>query len=138
MSQVLLVNDDDEILDRTAAMLIDLGWEVYVANGDDKVFESIVARRPDLLIVDIEIQRGGGFSSISTARRLFPSLFIVAVTRGGHKEHWSEGVGECGPSVYVVGPVSKNKLATAIDVGLSRGYISCELPAHDIPHSRSS
>lgn len=134
VNQVLLVNDDDKIRDRTAAMLIDLSWEVYVANGEDRVFESMVARRPDLLIVDIEMECGTGFEAISTARRLFASLFIVAVTRGGHEGLWSEGASACGADIYIVGPVSKSKLAAAIDSGLDQGLISCGQPTIKSPY----
>ncbi|MGI9237300.1 MAG: response regulator [Woeseiaceae bacterium] len=133
MNQLLLVNDDDDIRNRTAAMIIDLGWEVYVADGEDKVFESIVARRPDLMIVDIEIECGGGYEAISTARRLFPDLFIIAVTRGGHKSLWLEAVCQCGANIYVVGPVSKSKLAGAINFGLRKGRVLCGMPQEKGP-----
>lgn len=131
MNHVLLANDDDEICDRTATMLIALGWDVYVADGDDRVFESLVARRPNLLVVDIEMESGAGFEIISSARRLYASLFIVAVTRGGDMKLWSEGAIACGASIYVVGPVSKTKLAAAIDFGLTKGSITFSPQAGD-------
>lgn len=131
MNQVLLVNDNDEILDRTAAMLVDMGWEVYVAQGDELVFEATVARRPDLLIVDIEMRAGVGFEAISTARMLFKDLFIIAVTRGDNQEIWPEVAKHCGADTYVIGPVSLSKLKSSIDRGVQSGQISIEEPPPD-------
>ena len=82
MKRILLVNDDQVITDRTAAILHEMGWEVYVASTQDAVFESCVAYRPSLVIVDIEMKGGVGLESIATAHRLFGDLFIIAVTRG--------------------------------------------------------
>ena len=126
MNRVLIVNDNDEICNRTATMLFDMGWDVYVANSEDLVFESGVARRPEMLIADIEMSDGVGYEAIATARGLFPSLFIVAVTRGGDKEIWPRVSEVCGANAYIAGPVSASKLREVIDVALEKGLISLE------------
>ncbi len=119
MRNVLLVNDHLEILNRTAIMLEQLGWEVYVATTETLAFESCCARRPNFVIVDVEMSGGAGFESISTTRKLFPDLFVVAVTRGGHKELWPKVATACGANRYIVGPVSSPKLIATIDSGLA-------------------
>lgn len=119
MRNVLLVNDHLEILNRTAIMLEQLGWEVYVATTEELAFESCCARRPTFVIVDVEMNGGAGFESISTTRRLFPDLFLVAVTRGGHKEIWPKVATACGANRYIVGPVSSPQLIATIDSGLA-------------------
>ena len=129
MNQVLLVNDEDEICSRTATTLVDMGWDVYVADKEELVFESTVARRPMMLVADIEMDAGVGFEAIATARSLFPSLFIVAVTRGGDKEIWPRVAEACGANSYVAGPVSASKLQEAIDAGIEKGLISMEPPS---------
>jgi len=128
VNQVLLVNDDDEARDRTAAMLVDLAWDVYVASSEDMAYEFLVERRPDLLIADVEMDFGTGFNAIARARRLFNDLFIVAVTRGGNKHLWTESAIACGANVYIVGPISSSKLAAAISTGLDKGLSDSELP----------
>lgn len=119
MRNVLLVNDHEEILNRTAIMLEQLGWEVYVATTETLAFESCCARRPTFVIVDVEMCGGAGFESISTTRRLFPDLFVVAVTRGGHEELWPKVAAACGANRYVIGPVSSPKLISTIDSGVA-------------------
>ena len=126
MNLVLLVNDNVEVRDRTASMLTEMGWEVYVADSEDFVFESIVAFRPTIMIVDVEMDGGIGFESIATARRLFDDMFIIAVTRGGDKKLWPKVATVCGANAYVVGPVSAAKLDRAIQDGLVKGLISGE------------
>ncbi|MGI9235455.1 MAG: response regulator [Woeseiaceae bacterium] len=80
MNLVLLVNDNEEVRDRTAAMLTELGWEVFLADSEKLVLES-AELRPTIMIIDVEMRDGIGFESISTARRLFEDIFIIAVTR---------------------------------------------------------
>ncbi len=129
MNRVLLVNDNDEICNRTATMLVDLGWDVFVADKEELVFESSVARRPDMLVADIEMDGGIGFEAIATARSLFPSLFIVAVTRGSDKQIWPRVAEVCGANSYIAGPVSASKLQEAIEAGIEKGLVSIEPPS---------
>jgi DNA-binding response OmpR family regulator len=124
VKQVLLINDDSQVRNRTAAMLHEMGWEVWIADEDEVIFESLVARRPMMAIVDIEIQGGAGFEAISTARCLYSSLFIIAVTRGKNEELWSRVSAACGANDYVVGPVSPTKLQAAIQSGIDAGQIN--------------
>lgn len=119
MRNVLLVNDHLEILNRTATMLEQMAWEVYVATTETLAFESCCARRPTFVIVDVEMSGGAGFESIATARRLFPDLFVVAVTRGAHEELWPKVATACGANRYIVGPVSSAQLIATIDSGLA-------------------
>lgn len=129
MNRVLLVNDSDEICNRTATMLVDMGWDVYVASTEELVSQSSVARRPTMLVADIEMEGGTGFEAIATARSLFASLFIVAVTRGSDKEVWPRVAEVCGANSYVAGPVSATKLQEAIDAGVEKGLINFEQPS---------
>lgn len=123
MNQVLLISDDSQFTDRTAAMLHEMGWEVWLADKDELVFESLVARRPTMVVADIEMQGGAGFEAIATARRLYNSLFIVAVTRGDNQQLWNRVSAACGANRYVVGPVSPTKLQAAIQAGIDDGQI---------------
>ncbi len=69
MSRVLLVNDDESIMDRTAGTLEDMGWEVHTATTRKAALWKCVARRPSLVIFDIEMRDGVGLELISTIHR---------------------------------------------------------------------
>ncbi len=134
MTQVLLVNDNDEIKDRIATIVEDLGWEVYVADTEEFVFESLVASRPMMLIADVEMDGGIGFEAISTARRLYDDLFIIAVTRGRNQDLWSKIAASSGANDYVVGPISMGNLSAAIDQGFKSRLIEFQ-PYPKINHN---
>ena len=134
MNRVLLVNDDDNARDRTAAMLVDMAWDVYVATDEDMAYESLLERRPDMLIADVEMDCGAGFNTISRARRLCDDLFIVAVTRGANRSLWTESAIACGANIYIIGPVSSSTLAAAISTGLDKGLSVSELPIINNKH----
>jgi DNA-binding response OmpR family regulator len=123
MNRILLVNDHDDVRNRTAHMLDVLGWEVFVAETDQLVFESLVACRPSIVVVDVEMEGGAGFESIATARRLFPDLCIIAVSRGAHEDAWPKIARFCGANSYLSGPVSATMLSDMIDAALRQGFI---------------
>ena len=135
MNQVLLVNDSEEVMDRTASMLVELGWEVYTAESDEVTFASLVASRPTILIVDVEMDEGVGFQSIATGRRLYTDLFIIAVTRGGDKELWRQLAMSKGADAYLVGPVSMMNISLEIEMGFKSGRIDIEpYPSRQCQH----
>lgn len=117
MDKALLVNDDEQITERIASMLELFGYEVHVATSETLAARSCVAFRPDVVIVDIEMEGGIGFESIAAARRSSQDALVVAITRGTHKEIWPKVAQVCGARGYVVGPVSSSKLMAAIELG---------------------
>ena len=123
MNRILLVNDDMETANCTAAILETLQWDVYLANTEENVFETCVAHRPSLVIVDLEMEGAIGFDCIGTVRRLFPDLFIVAVTRGTGDKLWPAASAICGANRFTEGPLSLQTLSEAIDSGLAEGLV---------------
>ena len=114
MKKVLLVSDDEVIIERTARMLEDFGCEVYVATSEELACDACATLRPDTAIVDIEMRGGRGFESIARIRRQQCDVFLIAVTRGDHKEIWPKVAEACGATRYVAGPVSASKLINAV------------------------
>jgi CheY-like chemotaxis protein len=123
MGPALLVNDNKTIVERTARMLDGLGWDVHVAMSRESALRNCVGPLPRLVIVDIEMFGGEGFETISSIRRANMQTFIVAVTRGNTKELPLKVAEFCGSNHQLVGPVSATKLAEAIEVGRSSGFL---------------
>jgi CheY-like chemotaxis protein len=123
MNPILLVNDNIEAVTRTTSMLNAMDWDVDVAGTEEYVFESCVAHRPALVIVDLEMEGGAGFDCLGTARRLFPDLFIIAVTRGAEEKLLSAASAICGADRFIAGPLSSLGLSEAIDSGIAEGII---------------
>ena len=114
MKRVLLVNDNTAITERTAAMLEEIGCEVYTANDREHVESSCMCNQPDTAIIDVEMSGGEGFELMSLIRRTRPTITIIAVTRGAHEDLWPMVARACGASEYVTGPVSAHKLLNAV------------------------
>lgn len=114
MKRVLLVSDDEWIIDRTATMLEKLGCEVYMATTEDLAVSSCAALKPDAAIIDIEMEGGSGFESISSIRRQKGNTILIAVTRGDHKAIWPKVAEICGAKRYVPGPISMGQLMSLI------------------------
>ena len=128
MNNAMLASDDANICDRTATMLTSLGWEVYVISAEELLHDNLSVEVPQLILVDIEMKNGVGFDLILRARRRFPDAFIIAATRGGDRDLWPGLVDMCGADRYLVGPVSKSKIAGQIDVAMSRGQLHESTP----------
>lgn len=122
MSRVLLINDNESIMDRTAGMLEDIGWEVHIANSHKAALWTCIDRQPSLAVVDIEMQGGAGLETISMLRRSDKKLFILAVTRGRHDDTLLKVAKVCGANHHVIGPVSAAKLFAAIEAGRTSGF----------------
>jgi len=119
----MLVNDDVNVCDRTATMLTELGWDVFVVTAQDLLNDHSKLVVPQLVLVDIEMSNGTGFDLILKARRRFREAFIIAATRGSDRDLWPGLIDMCGADRYLVGPVSKTKLAQQIAVAVSRGQL---------------
>lgn len=115
MSRVLIVNDDETVINRTAQMLEDMAWEVYTAASDAEARDVYLVCEPELVIVDIDMHAGVGFEAMATIRRQAKLQHIIAVTRGRHESILGNVAAVCGASCFVEGPVSAAKLRQAIE-----------------------
>lgn len=128
MNKAMLASDDATVCDRTATMLTELGWDVYVISAEELLDTSLSVQEPQLVLVDIEMHGGIGFDLILKARRRFANVFIIAATRGGDRDLWPGLVDMCGADRYMVGPVSKSKLASQIEMAVARGQLDENTP----------
>lgn len=123
MNKAMLASDDANICDRTATMLTSLGWDVYVITAEELLDENLSVQVPQLILVDIEMSNGVGFDLILKARRRFADAFIIAATRGSDRDLWPGLVDICGADRYMVGPVSRSKLVSQLEVAVTRGQL---------------
>ena len=103
-------------------MLDDMGWEVGIATSQETALWTCNNRRPNLVVVDIEMRGGVGHEIISRIRRTDKKLFILAVTRSSPADTLIKVAAVCGANHHVIGPVSQAKLCAAIEAGRTRGF----------------
>lgn len=126
MNKAMLVNDDVNVCDRTATMLTELGWDVFVVSTETLLNNLGKIEVPDLVLVDVEMKNAVGFDLLLRARRRFANAFIIGATRGSDRDLWPGLVDMCGADRYLVGPVSKTKLSQLIEVAIGRGQLQLE------------
>ncbi|MBO4861369.1 MAG: response regulator transcription factor [Firmicutes bacterium] len=79
MQTILLVEDDKAITRSLAEFLLSEGFETRSAAGERAALEILASERPDLLLVDLGLADGSGFSVCRAAKALkLPVIFLTA------------------------------------------------------------
>lgn len=80
MSEILVVDDKPEVRRNFRSMLEAEGYSVRTAANGDKALEAVYIRKPDLVLLDIDMPRRNGFSTCEEIRKfdqLLPILFLT-------------------------------------------------------------
>lgn len=88
--RVLIIDDDKEYLDDLRGVLERAGYEVCCLNDSTTAVKTVMASRPDVVLLDLRMKRMSGFEVADEIHRLpdIKNIPIIAVT--GHytmKEH---------------------------------------------------
>lgn len=80
MTKILLVEDDKCIVENLTAFLEGEGFEVKSANGQKKALELMDTFKPQLVLLDISLADGNGFSVCSAIKTDYdvPVIFLTA------------------------------------------------------------
>jgi DNA-binding response OmpR family regulator len=117
--QILIVDDDAEL----STMLVDLlereGWSTFtvLTAGDGE--RAVVARQPDLVLLDAMLPDGNGFELARRWRMQHPSLGLVMLTARGDPLDRVLGL-EIGADDYVPKPFEPRELVARIRALLRR------------------
>lgn len=83
MSNVLIIEDDDELSSLMQDMLESEGYDVFVAGDGDEGLRAQRAVTADVVITDIFMPNKDGIETIRSLREDYPDLQIVAMSGGG-------------------------------------------------------
>src|SRR3569833_476778 len=78
-SEILFVDDEEDICDLVAGILHDEGYTTRVAGDSESALAAIRSRRPQLVVLDIWLQRSkqDGIEVLDTIKREHPDLPVV-------------------------------------------------------------
>jgi two-component system phosphate regulon response regulator PhoB len=118
---IILADDAITTLSMVSARLQRTGYETVTTTRGDEALELILARRPILVVLDIEMPGIGG---IEVTRRLrgdpsFAEMPIILLTAHSDDAHVQAGL-DAGADSYMVKPFSPQELATLVDELLGR------------------
>jgi len=82
-SLILVADDDKDLVPALSIRLKAAGYDVIVAHDGEGAYDQATKNKPDLIILDVRMPAGGGFSSIdrmkhSLTTRNIPVIFLTA------------------------------------------------------------
>ena len=80
-SKILLIEDDPAIVENLSAFLKEEGFEVTAADGQTKAMEILESGRPDLILLDVTLAEGNGYSACTAIKMKYdiPVIFLTAL-----------------------------------------------------------
>ena len=88
-SEILVVDDEEDIRDLISGILSDEGYETRLAGDSDGAVAAVRARRPQLVVLDIWLQGSklDGIQILETIKREQPDLPVVMISGHGTIEN---------------------------------------------------
>ncbi|WP_108063285.1 response regulator transcription factor [Poseidonibacter lekithochrous] len=114
---ILVVEDDDEIRKRLSNTLKFYFKNVYEANCGYDGYDLFVERKPDLCILDIEMNNGNGIELVKKIRKISFSAPIIILSAYSTEEYLLELIND-NINHYILKPATNEKLMKAISTAL--------------------
>jgi CheY-like chemotaxis protein len=128
-ARILIVDDDVETRELLAEEVQDLGHEAICAADGVQALSQVWRERPDLIVLDLRLPGGDGFSVLERLRHIPDIAFIpVIVFSGMHSTELEERAQLLGAREFVHKSFHGDHLVDAIARALDRGA-EPELPA---------
>ncbi|MEY2530640.1 MAG: hypothetical protein QOI96_725 [Verrucomicrobiota bacterium] len=119
MKKILIVEDDQNIAKALAIRLKSFGYEVTVARDALLGVSTAVKTHPDLVLLDISLPAGTGFTVADRIQELLPAatpfIFLTASKQPGLREKAKE----LGAAAFFEKPYDAEELLAAIEVAFA-------------------
>jgi len=119
---ILIVDDDDSVTASLGLLLRQHGHETGTAGAPDAAVAAIEARRPDLVLQDMNFSLGtggeDGLALLGRIRARWPDLPVILITAWGSIPLAVRGM-KAGASDFVSKPWSNTQLVQAVDTALA-------------------
>ncbi|MBL8876649.1 MAG: response regulator [Phycisphaerae bacterium] len=112
---VLLVDDNDQNLELLEAYLEDLSCELRLARDGMEALDSVAAKHPDVILLDVMMPRMSGFQVCEKLKQdpATKDIPIVMVTALNEVSDVERAI-ECGADDFLSKPVNKLELLTRV------------------------
>lgn len=118
--KILVVDDDANVLDALRLLLARAGATIACASSAAAAFTALELEPPDVLLSDISMPGGDGYSLVRRMRRTsldVPAIALTAHAAVGDRDHALSS----GFDLHVAKPVDLERLVTSILHVLDRG-----------------
>ena len=127
---ILIVDDDYELSDGIRAVLESQGHKVLQARDGQQGKTMVYNHRPDLVILDMMMQRMGGYPVLEhfKGKTDAPPFIMITANEGSRHKAYAEFLGVVD---YLRKPFAMERLLEAVDKGIRQG--ETKQPAEDKP-----
>lgn len=110
---ILIVDDDRELVDGLRALLERQGYRVIQAHDGHQGKQAIYNQRPDLVILDMMMQRMGGYPVLEhfKGKADAPPFIMITANEGSRHKAYAEYLGVV---EYIRKPFAAEKLMDAV------------------------
>jgi DNA-binding response OmpR family regulator len=115
---ILVVDDEPRYVRLVEVNLTTEGYTVETANNGQQAVESVAARQPDLVLLDVMMPIMDGFTACERIRE-FSTLPIIILTAKGEERDRVRGL-DAGADDYIVKPFSAQELLARVRAVLRR------------------
>ena len=119
-NKVLLVEDDHLIIENLTEFLTGEGFEIHSADGQKKAMELLEEQKFDLILLDITLAQGNGYSVCTAVKALYqiPIIFLTALD-----DEFSVVTGlDMGADDYISKPFRPRELISRMRMVIRRFY----------------
>jgi len=112
--RVLIVDDEKVILDLTAIILKNRGYQVFTALSAQEGLDAIERERPELVLLDYMMPNMDGLTALKEIRRRYPETYVIMFTGKGSEEIAVELM-KAGASDYILKPFNNQDMVERIE-----------------------
>jgi len=112
---VLVVDDDQEIAESLRVALAREGYQVSVASDGNQGLAYMVAKNPDLIILDMMMPRRSGFLVLERLRQVSETPAPVIMITGNEGARHQEYAEMLGVNDYIHKPFTMDRLLKSVD-----------------------
>src|SRR6187399_3314357 len=129
-SEILIVDDEADIRDLVAGILQDEGYATRTARNSDDALSAIVARRPNLLFLDIWLQGSklDGLQLLEAVKQEHAELPVVMISGHGNIETAVAAI-KLGAYDFIEKPFKADRLVLVADRALENSRLKREVKA---------
>jgi CheY-like chemotaxis protein/anti-anti-sigma regulatory factor len=98
---VLIVDDEPDFLGMAEEMLTGHGFALRTAIDPERALAALEVEPADVVLVDLQMPKGGGRRLLREARTRFPGLYAIVVTAYGSEKVAVELLNELGACDYI-------------------------------------
>jgi twitching motility two-component system response regulator PilH len=122
MAKILVVEDDKKISMALALRLKSKGHEVFAAYDALGGVQAAAKNRPDLILMDISMPAGGGFTAAERIQNLAPTVGTPMIFMTASKDPtFRKRAEEAGAVAYFEKPYDADELMSTIEQTLGGG-----------------